>query len=114
MTIELLGEDERKLAAVAKERRERTFEERFREYDATNPTVYRLLVHFSRQLRDRGYHRAGIRNVWERMRWEMMLATSDPAGFKLNDHFTSRYARKIMAENPDLREFFRTRELRSK
>lgn len=112
--IELLGEDDAKLRAAAEDRAAHTFEHRFATFDADNPNIYRLLVRFARQLRDRGYSRCGIALLWERMRWEMMLSTSDPAGFKLNNDYKADYARMMMRNEPDLREFFRVRELRSK
>ena len=43
-----------------------------------------------------------------------MMTTSDTSGFKLNDHYTSRYARLIMEREPDLRGIFRTRKLMSR
>lgn len=66
--LELLTDDDDRLAAEAVERRRRTLQARFEEFHAANPQVYRLLVRFARQLRDRGYHRAGIALIWERMR----------------------------------------------
>lgn len=51
--------------------------------------------------------------IWEVMRWQMFLATKDPSGFKLNDHYTSRYARLIMKQEPDLDGLFELRALRT-
>ena len=38
---------------------------------------------------------------------------SKPTEFKLNNDFTSRYARLIMQQEPDLEDFFEVRVLRS-
>jgi|CXWL01.1.fsa_nt_gi hypothetical protein len=47
---------------------------------------------------------------WERMRWTFTVETQRPEGEpKLNDHYTSWYARHIMATKPDLAGFFEVR-----
>jgi len=43
----------------------------------------------------------------------MSIETQDPDGWKLNNNYTSRYARLVMDECPDLDGFFNTRELQS-
>ena len=101
------------IRAAAEDRRRRTLEERFSTFHADNPRVYELLVRFSRQWVASGRAQCGIALIWERMRWEMMLSTTDASGFKLNNDYKSRYARLIMAMEPDLAEFFNIRELRT-
>lgn len=91
-----------------------TIDKRFQEFHAANPAVYGELVQMSRDLHKRGYRRIGIELVFSAYRWNRMLrTTADEFGFKLNDHFTSRYARLIMAREPDLADFFRTRTIRT-
>jgi hypothetical protein len=111
MHDELMEPDPVKQAMIA--RRAETIAARFTEFHQANPLVYELLVRFSRELLDRGYHHCGISLIWERMRWEMVLRTADPDGFKLNNDWRSRYARLIMEREPDLDGFFRIRELRA-
>lgn len=84
---------------------------RFEEFHKANPLVYELLVRFARQLKATGREHCGIKLVWERMRWEIAMTTRDPEGFKLNNNYHSRYARLVMAQEPDLAEFFHTRQL---
>lgn len=78
---------------------------------AANPIVYTTLRRLARQALHKGQPKCGIRMLWEVMRWEFMLATTDPSGadFKLNDHYTSWYARQLMANEPDLAGFFEIR-----
>jgi hypothetical protein len=96
------------------ELRGKTIRQQFEEFHEANPHVYELLAHFSRQLKATGRSRGGIRMVWERMRWELTIQTNrSPDGFKLNDHLTSRYARLLMEQEPDLAGFFETRHLRA-
>jgi hypothetical protein len=93
---------------------QRSIETRFRDFHTANPDVYTELVAMSRQLKERGYRRIGIELVFAAYRWNrMMRSTADDYGFKLNDHFTSRYARLIMQQEPDLAQMFKTRSLRT-
>lgn len=87
-------------------------EQRFKEFHAKNPQVYVSLVRLARQLKDRGHRKIGIKMLFEVVRWQTMLRTEgDP--FKLNNNYHSRYARKIMDQEPDLEGFFELRELKS-
>ncbi len=87
---------------------------RFATFHAANPHIYTELVTLARQARSRGYRRIGIELLFAAMRWNrMMRTTADEFGFKLNDHFTSRYARLIMAREPDLDGIFALRSLRT-
>lgn len=88
-----------------------TIQERFERFHAENPHVYEMFVRFARQLRARRA-RGSAAMIFERMRWETAITTNDPH-FKLNDQYTSRYARLAMAQEPDLAGFFEIRELRS-
>ncbi len=92
-----------------------SIEERFATFHAANPPVYTELVALARQAHRRGYRRIGIELLFGALRWRRMMATTaDAYGFKLNDHFTSRYARMIMAREPDLADLFATRTLRTR
>lgn len=93
---------------------QRSIATRFCDFHEANPGVYTELVDMARQLHARGYQRIGIELIWSAFRWNrMMRTTADEYGFKLNDHFRSRYARLIMANEPDLRDFFVIRTLRT-
>ncbi len=89
-----------------------TLEDAFNRFHADNPHVYRLLLHFAREARARGYEHYGMKSLFERVRWHLDVETSDPDGFKLNNNLTAYYARLLNRE-PEFRGFFRTRELRS-
>lgn len=84
----------------------------FDEFHAANPHVYEMLVRFARVALAAGRKRIGIGALYERMRWETWVTTTGPE-FKLNDHHRSRYARLMMAQEPDLAGVFETRALRS-
>lgn len=92
-----------------------SIQSRFEAFDAVNPWVYGRLVEMTYDLVRRGHHRVGIQMLFEVLRWETMMSTTDPSrpAFKLNNSYGSRYARKIMAEHPALAGVFETRELRA-
>lgn len=94
---------------------EKTIAEAFADFHRENPHVYDALVRLARQARERGHERIGIELLFAVLRWERMMATVDPSqsAFKLNDHYTSRYARLIMERESDLKGLFAVRELRS-
>ena len=100
------------LAAIVADIDDDSLDARFTRYHRDNPHVYEALVTMTRDLVDAGHRRLGIAMLFEVLRWRSMLQTSgDP--FKLNAAYASRYARKIMAENPDLDGVFELRELKS-
>lgn len=92
-------------------RREARLEREWRAFHAANPQVYAALVREARVLLARGHKRLGVGMLWEVLRWQRMLHTTDPAGWKLNNNHRSRYARLMMEQEPDLRGVFETREL---
>jgi hypothetical protein len=59
-----------------------------------------------------GRKRLSIKMLFEVLRWEHLLTTTDP-DFKMNNNYHSRYARLLMDRNPTLRGVFETRELHS-
>ena len=94
--------------------RQRSIQERFERFHAENPHVYAGLRRLALAARERGVERIGIEMLYSVLRWEHTLKTNDPAGFKLNDHYTSRYARLLMEREPALAGLFETRELKAK
>lgn len=93
---------------------QRSIDQHFREFHDNNPAVYTELVAMARQLRTRGYHTIGVELLVAAYRWNrMMRTTADAFSFKINNNFTSRYARLIMTQEEDLAGFFQTRTLRT-
>lgn len=86
---------------------------RFETFHQSNPEVYTQLVRLARELKAKGYSRYSIDALCHVVRWDMALKTDGNDGYKLNDHWTSRYARLIMASEPDLAGFFKVKPLRS-
>jgi len=88
-------------------------EAEFWAFHTQNPHVYETLEHHALQLRRSGITRWGIKALWEVCRYELVLRTSSSArSFRLNNNYTSHYARLLMAQNPELLGFFETRHHR--
>ncbi len=91
-----------------------TIDTRFEEFHRANPKVYDDLVSMCRAFRLKGHKgKLGIGMLFEVLRWQRYLDNSYTDEFKLNNDYRSRYARKIMDENPELMGIFNIRDLRS-
>lgn len=88
----------------------KTIQERFEAFHEENPHVYTELLNLARQAHDRGRRKFSISMLFEVCRWNRMLQTTGKP-FKLSNDYRSRYARKLMDENPDLDNLFNLREL---
>lgn len=85
-------------------------EHAFNEFHAEHPEVYRQLVRLAREWRSHGHAKLGIATLFEKLRWEWHVSgLEDKDGFKLNNNYRALYARKIMADNPDLDGLFEIR-----
>jgi hypothetical protein len=89
-------------------------EHRFWQFHTNNPKVYRHLVTFARQWRIKFGPDAklGIKSLFERVRWEVCLSTTNDPNFKLNNNHTAFYARLIMDRNAELAGIFNLRKQR--
>lgn len=100
-----------------------TIQEAFEAYHAKNPEIFKLYCRFTTELLRRGYRRISPRFVMERIRWEKMISTVPTPGsgyhvsaskpFKINNNFSSRYARLLIDKVPDLDKVFETRALKA-
>ena len=85
---------------------------RFRDFHRDNPEVYEELMVLVRQAMARGRKKIGIKMLWEVVRWNRFLRTTDEK-YKLNNNYHSRFARLIMDNEPGLAGIFETRVLKS-
>lgn len=83
---------------------------RFVAWHRAHPHVYRLIERFVAELRDRRVRRAGIKAIWERVRWEMAVETSSRSP-RLNNNWTAYYARLLIIDHPEWGEMFATRRV---
>lgn len=91
---------------------ERTLDERFAEFMAERPEVYRMFCDLAVEAARKGRRRVGAKMLAELIRWEHNVRRGD-AEFKLNNSFVSRMARKFQEDYPRLAQMFETRELKS-
>jgi len=89
-----------------------TIDERFGDFHRKNPHVYRNLVRLALDDAARGRHR-GIAALFEDLRYAYEATDHDPADYKLNNDYASRYARLIMKSEPRLAGHFETRTLKA-
>lgn len=92
--------------------KEATIQERFEAFHAANPGVYVALLGLVMEMRARGVRRYGMKGLFEILRWRYAMHTQGDE-YKLNNIFTSRYARLLVSEFPDLLDFFELRELKA-
>lgn len=91
-----------------------SIDETFEQFHRAHPHVYQRLVEMARALKRAGHRGYGIKSLFEVLRYEADTQAVDGAtGYKLNNNYTSRYARMIHTMEPDLNGFFRTRGLRT-
>lgn len=86
-----------------------TLDQQFAAFHAANPHVYDALRRLALQLARRG-QRMGIKALFEVLRWQYAMTTSDASSdYKLNNNYTSFYARLLMGQEPELDGYFETR-----
>jgi hypothetical protein len=85
-------------------------EAQFRAFHAKNPHIYVELVKLARQAKDAGWTKAGIGMLYEVVRWNVLIGSTDRR-FKMTNNHRAYYSRLMMAQEEDLAGFFDMREL---
>ncbi len=93
----------------------KTIDSAFAEYCKDNPEVYMHFVHFAIAWLKTGVNKISSKQIIGRIRWHVEVDTKGEAAreFKINDAFTSRFARKFTEDYPEHSERFEFRHLRS-
>lgn len=88
--------------------------EKFEEFHRLNPQVITALEQMTRDLVNRGRRKIGIKMLFEVLRWNYYMETSDPnSDFKINNNYAPYYARLIIERNPQWEDVFELRTIRS-
>ena len=96
--------------APANHARGATLEEQFAAFHSANPHVYQALRRHALAMVRRGQHKIGIKMLFEVLRWQHAMTTTDAASaFKLNNNYAPFYARLLMDNEPELSGAFETR-----
>lgn len=88
-------------------------DEAFVAFHHANPHVYDRLVGMAREWHAAGHRKCSMKMLFEVLRWHEGIDTFTDDDLVLNNSFTSRYARLIAANHPDLAHLFETRALAS-
>jgi hypothetical protein len=88
-----------------------TVGERFDLFHAANPHVADTLEALAAQWLVR-HNRVGMKALYEQARWETGIQTTGDV-WRLNNDFTSRYARLLIDRRPEWATCIQTRELRA-
>ena len=103
--------------ATYREQTKRSIQEAFERYDQKNPKIYELFKKFALQIvekrRNRPNKKTSAKLIINRIRWEIYVETITEDGYRINDAWSSRYARKFVNEFPQYEEVFNFRMLRS-
>lgn len=91
----------------------KTAQERFAEFDAQHPEVYRMFRRFAEELLESGCEHGSAEQIVQRIRWEMSLNREGDSGFRFNNWFRAHYARKLAAEDARFADFFEFRSRRA-
>jgi hypothetical protein len=87
-----------------------TAKQRFERFNEVNPKVLQTLEWMAGEVWERGRRRIGIKTLIENLRWNFWLETDDPnSDFKINNDYTSFYARLIIELHPEWEGLFEMR-----
>ncbi len=89
-----------------------SLDERFEWFHLLNPHVAGRLRDLALELVRHGRERIGMKMLFEVLRWQQSIETTGDL-WLLNNSFTSRYARLLAEQEPELADAFETRTLRS-
>ncbi len=84
----------------------------FKVYHQENPRVFELLRFYCAEVYRNGHRHYSIDAIMHRVRWHIDIETKDSDGYKMNNNYTSRYARLLMSTFEQLEGFFRIRKLK--
>ena len=87
-----------------------TIQQRFEIFHSENPHVFQMFVSYARQAKKRGYERFSAKAIFGRLRWYSQMETDSADEWKLNNNYTSLYARMATEQYPEFEGFFQLRE----
>lgn len=91
-----------------------SIEERFVEFHRQNTHVYCAFVLVTKEwIEATGATRVGAKFIFEQLRWRFGIRTKSQTEFALDNSLVSRYARLAASLEPELKDVFEFRRLRS-
>ena len=76
-----------------------------------NPWLLPKLAEMAREMKRCGHRTYSIKGLFEALRWETRHSMND-LGLKVNNNHSAFASRDLMAQYPDLHDFFHTRQQR--
>lgn len=84
----------------------------FERYDKKHPQVYKRFCELTFGLIAKGRAHYSADALLHIIRYESVVQKEPGELYKINNNYSSRYARKFIAEHPEYKNFFETRVLR--
>lgn len=100
----------------------KSIQEAFELYDSANPSVYEHFKKLAFELIRAGKKKISFKLILNRIRWDVYVQTEEPTlfnqkgekvKFKINDAYSSRYARKFVSDFPEHENIVELRNLRA-
>lgn len=91
----------------------KSIDDAFAEFHPKNPRVYEVFQEQCFRAIRLNRTKISAKQIIGYVRWHVSMTTETDDGFKINDAFTSRYARLFADQYPQYKDLFNYRELRS-
>ena len=91
----------------------KTIKESFEQFHANNPEVYTAFEVQALAAVKMGKKKVSSKQILGFIRWNMFLAVDQNETYRINDSYTSHYAREFAKNHPDSAGIFNYRALRS-
>lgn len=82
---------------------------KFCQYHKDNPQVYVEFKKFTFKTIKKGFQNYSAKGIFELIRWHSGVTAEQTDGFKVNNNYTSFYARLFEKEHPKHQDYFRKR-----
>ena len=85
---------------------------KFEKYNRDHPKVYEYFKRFAFEAIAAGQKEFSSDAILHRIRWFVTIEQSPYEDYKINNNYSSRYARKFIEDFPQHAGFFKTRKLK--
>lgn len=84
----------------------------FKHYHEQNPQIWEAFKKYAFEAKKRNLKNYSANGIFEIIRWHTDVSSRDK--YKVNNNYRPDYARKMMGEFPEFKDFFMVRELKAK
>ena len=92
---------------------ETSLSERFRRFHLDNPEVYQQFKHYVRILWNRGYRHYSSDGILHIIRYRSAIRKDPREMYKINNSYSAFYARLLIRDEPQYKDFFELRTRKS-